>query len=258
MKKVILYIIGVAMAAITITGCTKNTLSEGAGTGKLVIENLGVQTDCTIDPLMSTFASKASVPSTKPLEVQICDMSNIEIVRYPSHLDMPLTTVLNAGEYMINVRSTPQFTGAALDTPLYAASQKVTIVAEQITTISVVCTQSTSSVTVKYSDMFRTAYPSEKYRYHSVLTSSEGAEITIPSDETRAAHFNIKSTNVIVTCQIFMEEKTASGTWNPIWGKTIPLKQVIFTVNKKTGVGTPEETTEGLKIAQNIDFTVTL
>ncbi|MEG0602459.1 MAG: DUF4493 domain-containing protein [Mucinivorans sp.] len=254
MKKAILYIIAICLVAgsaiMGLGSCNKRNTNQG----QLQIDGLGVEIEYDVKPIVTLSASKAVQEPTQPLDVKIFDDKNQLVVHYPSHFNMPLTTPLPEGRYTICAKSASIPTNATFDTPLYSGTQAFTIKAAEVTKITLTCTQSTSSVRIYYSDIFRKLYPALKYRYYTVLSSSLGDKINVPSTEIRAAHFNITTPDVMIYGQVMMEELQKDGTWLNIWvndpAKPDDNKEKVFVINPNQH--------EGIKPSKHIDFTITI
>lgn len=238
MKRAILYIV----ALILLTACAESPSIIGdQRMGYLSVGDIGFQVTGEVDPLLSPSASesfsKAFDPTNHALEVTIRDANGLEVVRYPSHLTMPLTTQLPEGSYTIHVQTADKSPGAKFDRPCYVGQADFTITPPDITTVSLSCRQTTCAVVVEYSDLFRAVYPTEEYKYHAVLSSSIGENLTFNSDEGRTAYFNLPTPDISIYCQIFLSRRDNANSWTPIWGSGDGLREVIFTINPDPQVG---------------------
>lgn len=231
MKRAILYI----LAAVLLVGCQENSRQ-----GELRLEGFGVAVEQEVIKL-SAASSKAIEPATDPMEVVVINDAGKEMARYPSHLTMPLTTPLPEGHYTLRVSTSDGYTGAAINKPLYGAVHEFVITAGEVTTVKVVCTETTASVKVEYNDLFKIVFPASKYRYWAELTSSDGEYVNLKDYPNETVFFNVATPDVVVYCKIFMDELQSDGvTWKRIWGVPVlpseenpnpdPVKEVIYSI----------------------------
>lgn len=213
-----------------LVGC-RGAATDAVGEGVLQLQSLGVEVDGTVTPIGKAPEANALVV----LETTIYDEQDQIVKHFAGGEVLPPTVPLRAGSYRIVSRSAHSFAQnlARFDFPLYAGEKKFEITAGEVTSIDLVCPEQTASAKVSYSEDFLSIFPTDRYRYWVVMTSSIGATITIESTQTQAAFFHVPTPDVELFYTVFLQEKNAEGQWVDRWGEAEGLPKVSFKVDPK-------------------------
>lgn len=226
--KRLLYIV---LLGLLLVGC--RGVAEVGGEGALNIASLGVEVDGIVTPLGKAPQANALIV----LETTIYDPQDNIVKHFAGGEVLPPTVPLRAGSYRIVSQSANQFpTGEArFDAPIYLGQKSFEIASGEVTSIELVCPEQTASARIAYSDDFKAIFPTERYKYWVVMTSSLGASIKIEPSQTQAAFFRVPTPDVELFYTIFMQRKDADGAWVDIWGEAEGLHKESFSVDPKNG-----------------------
>ena len=146
MKKTI-YIL--MLASVFAVGC-KKTPAESVGVGQLTVD-----LSCGGEYVAKSKADASNVNlSVLEYKVDIVRPSDGWSRSYPRFADMPQRVDLGSGVYTVTATA-PKNLPAAFDQPVYSGSSEVTIVAGEVTPVSIQCTLSNVKVTFVTTERFR-------------------------------------------------------------------------------------------------------
>ena len=176
-------VLGLAALA-GLASCSKEK-DEVSGKGYLLVST----------SLNSQTTQKAAVTDPNEFKLTICKKSDGAIVKEFGKVSEvggnPIE--LEVGTYIVKTSSN-NFTTADWETPLYEATDEVTVVAENTTTATLTNTQANAGVKVSYTDDFKAKFTD----YQTAIESANG-NLTFVKEEKRIGYFSPGTIAIKVT-----------------------------------------------------------
>jgi hypothetical protein len=133
-----------------------------------------------------------STNGTEDFEVLIYSASDELLHRYEKASDLPSEIELEPGDYYVTASSN-NFMTAAFENPYYSGkSETVTLNANEIKTIEVVCSLANCALTVQYSDKIR-----QDFNNFFTEVSIAGEKLIFAGDEVRAGYFDLQPISIM-------------------------------------------------------------
>lgn len=166
MMKKIFYTI--MLAAVVFAGCKKEVKSEGIGTLEMKVSTSSAD-----------YVTKSTNSDIREFVISIKRTADGWTRTYPRFADMPQMLDLGSGSYTVTATSLYR-EDAAWDQPIYSGSADFSIVAGELTPVSLVCTLSNMKVTIVPSDNFN----EEVSSYTVTVTNASSWEAADVADKT--------------------------------------------------------------------------
>ena len=171
-------------------GCSKDR-NEPRGNGTL---NIRLEMDDRIDLVATQACNTKATPDLGAFTLEVTQDETVvhKIPTLGANTSPSLT--LEAGDYTVSAYSQP-FAAPAFDTPVYGASQLLTIMAGATKDVALECTQTNAGVKINYSDDFKAQHTS----YSTRIAHSTGTLDFSGSDAGRTGYFPTGYVDLIVT-----------------------------------------------------------
>ena len=135
-----------------------------------------------------------STTGTEDFEVLIYKVSGELLYRYERAMDMPSEIELDPGNYYVTASSN-NFMTAAFENPYYfGQSETVTVNANEIKTIEVVCTMANCAIAIHYSDDIK-----QDFTDYFAEVSIAGEKLLFTGDEVRRGYFDLQPISITAT-----------------------------------------------------------
>ena len=172
------------------SGCSKDR-NEPRGNGTL---NIRLEMDDRIDLVATQACNTKATPDLGAFTLEVTQDETVvhKIPTLGANTSPSLT--LEAGDYTVSAYSQP-FAAPAFDTPVYGASQLLTIMAGATKDVALECTQTNAGVKINYSDDFKAQHTS----YSTRIAHSTGTLDFSGSDAGRTGYFPTGYVDLIVT-----------------------------------------------------------
>ena len=172
------------------SGCSKDR-NEPRGNGTL---NIRLEMDDRIDLVATQACNTKAAPDLGAFTLEVTQDETVvhKIPTLGANTSPSLT--LEAGDYTVSAYSQP-FAAPAFDTPVYGASQLLTIMAGGTKDVALECTQTNAGVKINYSDDFKAQHTS----YSTRIAHSTGTLDFSGSDAGRTGYFPTGYVDLIVT-----------------------------------------------------------
>ena len=178
------------------SGCSKDR-NEPRGNGTL---NIRLEMDDRIDLVATQACNTKAAPDLGAFTLEVTQDETVvhKIPTLGANTSPSLT--LEAGDYTVSAYSQP-FAAPAFDTPVYGASQLLTIMAGGTKDVALECTQTNAGVKINYSDDFKAQHTSYSTRIAHSTGTADGKEYTqaIQLKARRLYTITVKDANVPVT-----------------------------------------------------------
>ena len=172
------------------SGCSKDR-NEPRGNGTL---NIRLEMDDRIDLVATQACNTKAAPDLGVFTLEVTQDETVvhKIPTLGANTSPSLT--LEAGDYTVSAYSQP-FAAPAFDTPVYGASQLLTIMAGATKNVALECTQTNAGVKINYSDDFKAQHTT----YSTRIAHSTGTLDFSGSDAGRTGYFPTGYVDLIVT-----------------------------------------------------------
>lgn len=180
----------VLLLLLLASGCSKDR-DEPRGNGTL---NIRLEMDDRIDLVATQACNTKAGPDLGTFTLEVTQGETVvhKIPTLGANTSPSLT--LEAGDYTVSAYSQP-FAAPAFDTPVYGASQLLTITAGATKDVALECTQTNAGVKINYSDDFKAQHTS----YSTRIVHSTGTLDFSGSDAGRTGYFPTGYVDLIVT-----------------------------------------------------------